>query len=65
MRAAIYCRVSTREQAEGTSLDTQEQACIDRAGTLGYEVIDVVREDHTGTSPPTQRIPLAAHWQSA
>lgn len=50
MRSLIYCRVSTREQAEsGTSLDTQEQACLERATALGDEVVEVVRDDHTGT----------------
>lgn len=41
-RAAIYCRVSTDEQAtEGTSLATQEATCRDRAGAEGWEVVKV------------------------
>ena len=50
--AAIYSRVSTRDQADsGTSLDTQERACVDRATALGYRVHPdfVIREDWTGT----------------
>ncbi|GAJ07117.1 unnamed protein product, partial [marine sediment metagenome] len=39
MRAAIYCRVSTEEQErEGTSLESQREACLEKAHELGYEV---------------------------
>ena len=39
MRAAIYCRVSTSGQAEnGTSLDSQREACQKLAVERGYEV---------------------------
>ena len=31
MNGIIYCRVSSKEQVEGTSLDSQEQACRDYA----------------------------------
>lgn len=50
-RAAIYCRVSTPGQEEqGSSLDTQEQACREYAAEHGYELIaeDVYRETFTG-----------------
>lgn len=41
MRAAIYCRVSTEDQEkEGSSLDTQREACLVKAEELGYEVPD-------------------------
>ena len=44
-RALIYCRVSTKEQAEeGSSLATQERACRDYAGTHGFEVAAVFVE---------------------
>ena len=43
MKAAIYCRVSTsRQEEEGTSLDTQLEQCRAYAETNGHEV----REDH-------------------
>jgi len=37
--AAIYCRVSTEDQErEGTSLQSQKEACLKKAHELGYEV---------------------------
>src|SRR5215212_8442661 len=49
-RAAIYCRVSTSKQEDGTSLDTQEQRCRAHAAELGYTVVEtmVVREVYSG-----------------
>lgn len=48
-RAALYVRVSTRgQEAEGTSLDTQEAACRRYAADRGYEVAHVFVEVHTG-----------------
>lgn len=39
MKAAIYCRVSTEDQErEGTSLDSQKDACLAKAKELGYQV---------------------------
>ncbi len=44
MKAAIYCRVSTdNQEAEGTSLGSQKEACLKKAQELGYET----NEDHT------------------
>jgi site-specific DNA recombinase len=38
MIAAIYCRVSTEDQErEGTSLDSQLEACVKKAQELGYD----------------------------
>lgn len=50
-RAAIYVRVSSRQQEEGgTSLDTQEEACRAYAAERGWvlEPEHVYREVHTG-----------------
>lgn len=50
-RAAIYCRVSTdKQESEGTSLGSQEQACRQYAAKHGFEVVEslVVLEQHTG-----------------
>ncbi len=49
-QAAIYCRVSTAVQQEGTSLDTQEAACHTFATARGYAVDadHIYREVHTG-----------------
>ncbi len=47
VRAAVYVRVSTAGQEEGTSLDTQEAACRAYCAERGYEAT-VYRETHTG-----------------
>lgn len=50
-RAAIYCRVSTAEQADsGTSLDTQETACRERATHEQWQIATerIFREEYTG-----------------
>lgn len=35
-RVAVYCRVSTQEQAQGTSLEMQVHLCTEYAKNLGY-----------------------------
>jgi len=41
MKAAIYCRVSTDEQAkEGTSLDTQRDKCLGYIETMGWQAVE-------------------------
>ncbi len=52
MRAALYCRVSTSDQRdEGTSLDTQRDQGLVKAGELGWAVPQeyIIQEDWTGT----------------
>lgn len=44
MNAVIYCRVSTKEQAEGTSLDSQQQACREYAAHKNIHVSKVFVE---------------------
>lgn len=46
--ALIYCRVSTRGQEDGTSLDTQEERCRSEAEARGYVVAGVFREVYSG-----------------
>ena len=46
--ALIYCRVSTRRLAEGTSLDSQKSLCVAHAESLGYSVARVTEEVHSG-----------------
>ncbi len=47
--ALIYCRVSTRNQQDtGTSLDTQAEACIKHAESLGYVIGRVTKEAYSG-----------------
>jgi len=45
MNAVIYCRVSSRDQVEGTSLESQEAACRDYARRHNLEVVRVFREE--------------------
>jgi len=49
-KAAIYCRVSTEGQEEGTSLDTQLEFCLKKAGELGYKAPPEyrLRESYSG-----------------
>ncbi|MDO8265552.1 MAG: recombinase family protein, partial [Candidatus Saccharibacteria bacterium] len=47
MRAIAYVRVSSEEQVQGTSLDSQVQSCIDYANSQGIELRheDIYREE--------------------
>ena len=48
--AVIYCRVSTRQQAEdGSSLDSQEVAPRRLAASQGFTITQVFKEDFPGT----------------
>jgi site-specific DNA recombinase len=47
-RAAIYIRVSSARQEDGSSLETQEQGCRQYAEEHGYQVAGVYREVFTG-----------------
>ena len=38
MKAVLYCRVSSQEQAKNLSLPTQEKACREYCARHGYEV---------------------------
>ena len=51
MRTAIYCRVSTEDQErEGTSLQSQLEACLEKACELGYDAPEefIFREAYSG-----------------
>ena len=49
MRAAIYCRVSTEDQEkEGTSLQTQIEACRNYCQDKGYDIAYRFREAYSG-----------------
>jgi site-specific DNA recombinase len=49
MRAVIYSRVSTdAQERDGTSLDTQEKACIEFAEENSWNVTECVRETASG-----------------
>ena len=62
MFAAIYCRVSTAGQAEnGTSLDSQRDACLRLAAERGYAVPQeyVLLEDWSGADLERPRLDRA------
>ncbi len=44
MVGVIYCRVSSKEQIEGTSLESQQAACHEYAASKGIEVLRVFVE---------------------
>lgn len=50
-RAAIYCRVSTDEQAKGYSLSTQLDACRKYAEVNGFEVVGAFKDEYSGATP--------------
>ena len=50
MRVAALIRVSTSKQGEGTSLETQLEACLGKVESEGYHgaTVDVLREEWSG-----------------
>src|SRR6476619_4252906 len=51
MRAIVYSRVSTdAQERDGTSLDTQERACLAFARAQGWRVVDAIRATARGYS---------------
>lgn len=65
MRAAIYCRVSTEDQErEGTSLDSQLEACLAKAKGLGYEVPSefTISETYSGLSLDRPKLNQLTEW---
>lgn len=44
-RVAIYCRVSTEEQANGFSLESQEAILVEYAEKKGFEIYDIYIDD--------------------
>ena len=65
MRAAIYCRVSTEDQEkEGTSLDSQREACLAKAKEPGYEVAEdfVLSETYSGLTLDRPKLSQLRQW---
>src|SRR3954447_14380204 len=49
IRVAIYCRVSTtRQEEEGTSLQSQRERCERYAAEHGWTVVDVYSDTYSG-----------------
>jgi site-specific DNA recombinase len=60
MNGVIYCRVSSKEQIEGTSLESQGQACLEYARQHGIDVLKtfVERGESAKFADRTQLIEL-------
>src|SRR4051812_12574020 len=57
MRTIVYSRVSTdAQERDGTSLDTQERACLEFARQQGWRVVESVRDAASGFSLDRPRI---------
>ncbi|CAN5131111.1 recombinase family protein [soil metagenome] len=54
-KAVIYIRVSSEEQVENFSLDTQEQICRKEATRRGFEIVEVFREEGRSAKTITGR----------
>jgi site-specific DNA recombinase len=54
-KAVLYVRVSTLDQVDNFSLDTQKRACVEWCGREGYEVDRIFREE--GESAKTANRP--------
>ena len=65
MKAAIYCRVSTEDQErEGTSLQSQLEACKKLAQEQGYDVPEgsIVMETYSGLSFDRPKLNEVRQW---
>jgi len=65
MKAAIYCRVSTEDQErEGTSLQSQFDACLKLAEEKGYEVEEryIVKEVYSGLTIERPDLTKLREW---
>ncbi len=54
-KAIIYLRVSTEEQVDNFSLDTQEEICRKEAQKRNYNIVDVFREEGRSAKSITGR----------
>lgn len=54
-KAIIYLRVSTEEQVDNFSLETQQDICIKEAQKRGYEIIDTFKEEGRSAKSITGR----------
>jgi site-specific DNA recombinase len=65
MKAAIYCRVSTEDQErEGTSLQSQLEACKNLAQQKGYEVMEqhIIQEVYSGLTLERPNLTKLRGW---
>lgn len=59
----LYCRVSSDEQKNNTSLDSQEMQLRNYCERMGYNVIEVYREDYSAKDPDLKRPEMKAIYQ--
>ena len=60
VRALVYSRVSTdAQERDGTSLDTQESACVEYAESNGWMVVERIRDTASGFTLDRQGIERA------
>ena len=57
-KAVMYTRVSSEEQVENFSLQTQEEICRKEAKFKGFEIVEVFREEGKSAKTITGRIEL-------
>ncbi len=51
VRALVYSRVSTdAQERDGTSLDTQERACVEYAQAKGWAVVECIKDTASGSN---------------
>ena len=65
MEAGVYCRVSTENQErEGSSLDSQKEACLKKASELGYSVNEdyILNEVYSGLTIERPQLERLRNW---
>lgn len=55
-KALIYCRVSSKSQTEGTSLDEQEKLCLEFAKQYQLKVMKIYKEDASAMKPNRRKM---------
>ncbi|PYV73992.1 MAG: hypothetical protein DMG97_09860 [Acidobacteria bacterium] len=67
MNGVIYCRVSSKEQIEGTSLESQEAACREYAQSHNIKVLKIFieRGESAKFADRTQLIELIDFFSAA
>ena len=63
LNVIIYCRVSSDEQKNNTSLDFQEEQLREYCKRMGFNVIAVYREDYSAKDPDLKRPEMKALYQ--
>lgn len=65
VKAAVYCRVSSEgQERQGTSLESQQEACLKKAKELSYQVDDgfLVKETWSGLTLDRPKLSQLREW---